>query len=48
MTDAALSRREWLLSERPASRMQARLGRAYLTWRQFAEQPFAAERQHRS
>ncbi|UCI07557.1 nickel transporter permease [Mesorhizobium sp. B1-1-8] len=30
------SRREWLLSERPASRMQARLGRAYVTWRRFS------------
>ena len=29
------SRREWLLSDRPQSRMQARLGRAYVTWRQF-------------
>jgi peptide/nickel transport system permease protein len=36
MSDAALSRREWLLSERPASRMQARLGRAYMTWRRFS------------
>jgi peptide/nickel transport system permease protein len=36
-SDAApLSRREWLLSERPASRMQARLGRAYVTWRRFS------------
>ena len=26
----------WLLSERPASRMQARLGRAYMTWRRFS------------
>ena len=33
---AAPSRREWLLSERPASRMQARLGRAYMTWRRFS------------
>jgi peptide/nickel transport system permease protein len=32
---ATLSRREWLLSERPASRMQARLGRAYVAWRRF-------------
>ncbi|MDX8453081.1 ABC transporter permease [Mesorhizobium sp. VK9D] len=32
----SLSRREWLLSERPASRMQARLGRAYVTWRRFS------------
>ncbi|TIT91346.1 MAG: ABC transporter permease, partial [Mesorhizobium sp.] len=31
-----LSRREWLLSERPASRMQARLGRAYVAWRRFS------------
>ncbi|EGE57243.1 UNVERIFIED_ORG: peptide/nickel transport system permease protein [Rhizobium esperanzae] len=30
-----MSRREWLLSDRPQSRMQARLGRAYVTWRQF-------------
>ena len=36
MTATTLSRREWLLSERPASRMQARLGRAYVTWRQFS------------
>ncbi len=30
-----ISRREWLLSDRPQSRTQARLGRAYVTWRQF-------------
>jgi len=30
-----MSRREWLLSDRPQSRMQARLGRTYVTWRQF-------------
>jgi peptide/nickel transport system permease protein len=30
------SRRDWLLSERPASRMQARLGRAYVAWRRFS------------
>ncbi|MCA0027669.1 MULTISPECIES: nickel transporter permease [unclassified Mesorhizobium] len=36
-SDAApLSRRQWLLSERPASRMQARLGRAYVAWRRFS------------
>jgi peptide/nickel transport system permease protein len=35
-TTSTLSRREWLLSERPASRMQARLGRAYMTWRRFS------------
>ncbi|MBY5350150.1 ABC transporter permease [Rhizobium leguminosarum] len=31
----SMSRREWLLSDRPQSRLQARLGRAYATWRQF-------------
>jgi peptide/nickel transport system permease protein len=35
MSETMQTRREWLLSERPASRMQARLGRAYLTWRRF-------------
>ncbi|PZM09712.1 ABC transporter permease [Rhizobium tubonense] len=30
------SRRAWLLSDRPESRTQARLGRAYVTWRQFS------------
>jgi len=30
------SRRDWLLSDRPASRMQARLGRAYVAWRRFS------------
>lgn len=30
------TRREWLLSERPASRLQARLGRAYVAWRRFS------------
>lgn len=36
-SDAApMTRREWLLSERPASRMQARLGRAYVAWRRFS------------
>ncbi|KQY15270.1 ABC transporter permease [Rhizobium sp. Root482] len=32
----ALSRREWLMSDRPQSRLQARLGRAYMTWRRFS------------
>jgi peptide/nickel transport system permease protein len=37
VSDAApLTRREWLLSERPASRIQARLGRAYVAWRRFS------------
>ncbi|MDG4897924.1 MAG: ABC transporter permease [Mesorhizobium sp.] len=30
------SRRAWLLSDRPASRLQARLGRAYVSWRRFS------------
>jgi peptide/nickel transport system permease protein len=33
--------REWLLSERPESRRQARFGRAYVTWRQFSANPLA-------
>lgn len=35
MSTVAEIRREWLV-ERPASRMQARLGRAYVTWRRFS------------
>ncbi|MFD2052703.1 nickel transporter permease [Mesorhizobium calcicola] len=34
--DAIQSRLDWLLSERPASRMQAKLGRAYVAWRRFS------------
>ncbi|MBZ9985516.1 ABC transporter permease [Mesorhizobium sp. BH1-1-5] len=30
------SRRAWLLSDRPVSRLQARLGRAYVAWRRFS------------
>jgi peptide/nickel transport system permease protein len=30
-----ISRREWLLSEQPTSRWQARLGHAYATWQRF-------------
>jgi peptide/nickel transport system permease protein len=30
------SRRAWLLSDRPASRLQARLGRAYVSWSRFS------------
>ncbi|MBB4575225.1 ABC transporter permease [Rhizobium lentis] len=37
-----MSRRDWLLSDRPQSRMQARLGRAYVTWRQFTANRLAA------
>jgi peptide/nickel transport system permease protein len=33
---ALQTRREWLLSERPQSRIQAQLGRTYMTWRQFS------------
>ena len=33
--------REWLLSDRPASRKQARLGRAYVIWRRFSENRLA-------
>lgn len=36
MSDIVQTRREWLLSERPASRLQARLGRAYVAWRRFS------------
>lgn len=35
------SRRAWLLSDRPASRRQARLGRAYVAWLRFAANPLA-------
>jgi len=35
-SSAPPSRRQWLLSDRPQSRLQARLGRAYITWRQFS------------
>lgn len=35
MSIQSISRRDWLLSERPASRLQARLGRAYVAWRRF-------------
>ncbi|MBY3158892.1 MULTISPECIES: ABC transporter permease [Rhizobium] len=37
----AMSRREWLLSDRPQSRLQARLGRTYVTWRQFTANKLA-------
>ncbi|MBY3131397.1 ABC transporter permease [Rhizobium laguerreae] len=38
---SAMSRREWLLSDRPQSRLQARLGRTYVTWRQFTANKLA-------
>lgn len=33
--------REWLLSERPQSRMQAKLGRSYMIWRRFSANKLA-------
>ncbi len=36
MTASADTMRGWLLSEQPASRMQARLGRAYASWQRFS------------
>ena len=41
MSDTAMTRREWLLTDRPQSRAQARLGRAYLTWQRFAANKLA-------
>ena len=44
MNDAAstpVGWREWLLSPQPASRRQARLGRAYLLWRSFSKNKLA-------
>jgi len=41
MSETAMTRREWLLTDRPQSRLQARLGRAYLTWRRFAANKLA-------
>jgi hypothetical protein len=38
---ATLSRREWLLSEQPASRRQARLGQSYRTWLALRANPLA-------
>jgi peptide/nickel transport system permease protein len=36
MNQTAMTRRQWLLTDRPQSRLQARLGRAYVTWERFA------------
>ncbi|WP_421592706.1 nickel transporter permease [Shinella sp. M27] len=42
MSDAAtMTRREWLLTDRPQSRLQARLGRAYVAWRRFTANKLA-------
>jgi peptide/nickel transport system permease protein len=31
-----MTRRQWLMSDKPQSRLQARLGRAYMTWQRFS------------
>ncbi len=36
-----LTRRQWLMSDRPQSRLQARLGRAYMTWQRFSANKLA-------
>jgi peptide/nickel transport system permease protein len=36
MSETVQTTRDWLLTERPASRLQARLGRAYHSWRRFS------------
>ncbi|WP_313530803.1 nickel transporter permease [Shinella sp.] len=41
MSDAAMTRREWLLTDRPQSRLQARLGRTYVAWRRFTANKLA-------
>lgn len=41
MSTVSQTRREWLLSERPQSRTQAQLGRAYMTWQRFASNRLA-------
>ena len=46
MMSAAIiqSRRDWLLTDRPHSRLQARLGRAYVGWRRFSANRLALRR----
>ncbi|MFC5386223.1 nickel transporter permease [Aquamicrobium segne] len=41
MSNTIMTRREWLLTDRPQSRLQARLGRAYVTWRRFSANKLA-------
>ena len=41
MTTETLSLRQWLLTDRPTSRRQAQLGRAYVIWQRFAENRLA-------
>ncbi|MBP1861218.1 ABC transporter permease [Rhizobium herbae] len=36
-----VTRRQWLMSDRPQSRLQARLGRAYMTWQRFSANKLA-------
>ena len=36
MSETMQTTRDWLMTERPASRLQARLGRAYHSWRRFS------------
>ena len=40
-SDRPMSRRDWLLSNQPASRMQARLGRSYMIWLNFSSSKLA-------
>ena len=40
-TPSAAGWRDWLLTAEPRSRGQARLGRAYVTWRRFSENRLA-------
>ncbi len=41
MTSTTPTLREWLLSDKPESRRQARLGRFYIIWRRFSENRLA-------
>ncbi|HEY0214251.1 MAG TPA: ABC transporter permease [Paenirhodobacter sp.] len=41
MTGITQTRRDWLLSNQPASRMQARLGRGYMIWLSFSSNRLA-------
>ncbi|RFZ87435.1 ABC transporter permease [Shinella sp. WSJ-2] len=41
MSETTMTRREWLLTDRPQSRLQARLGRAYVAWRRFTANKLA-------
>ncbi len=41
MSETMMTRRQWLLTDRPQSRLQARLGRAYVTWRRFTANKLA-------